>query len=393
MSGRAGRDGATPRGLAGPKAEKTVSLALQGGGAHGAFTWGVLDALLEDGRLAIEAITGASAGAMNAVVHGRGLDGGRRRRRPRPARDLLAAASASTEACRRRSAACSAISSTPGAGRSGRDVLARMVSPYSSNPLNINPAARRARRPDRLRARPGLHGRASCSSRRRTSGPARSPCSSGARAHRRPVMASACLPTVFQAVEIGGEPYWDGGYTGNPALFPLFYETPDGRHPARADQPGRAARDAAHGAPDPRPPERDHLQRQPAARAARGRVRVPPHRGGQAVDGGVQAGPHAPDRRQPACSTRTRRPPGSGPSGASSFAARRRARRPRRPGSGGTTRRSASAARSTWRPPSADGRPARHRPRLRPVDPQRRNRQTLERLMSASSSERVTGTA
>ena len=64
MTGRArGRAGPTG-GLAGPRAQKTVSLALQGGGAHGAFTWGVLDALLEDGRLAIEAITGASAGAM-----------------------------------------------------------------------------------------------------------------------------------------------------------------------------------------------------------------------------------------------------------------------------------------------------------------------------------------
>src|SRR5262245_65868467 len=64
-------------GLAGPKAEKAVSLALQGGGAHGAFTWGVLDALLEDGRLAIEAITGASAGSVNAVVLAEGwLEGG-----------------------------------------------------------------------------------------------------------------------------------------------------------------------------------------------------------------------------------------------------------------------------------------------------------------------------
>src|SRR3954451_7484344 len=67
MTGRAESNGA-PHGLAGPRARKTVSLALQGGGSHGAFTWGVLDALLQDGRLAIEAITGASAGAMNAVV-------------------------------------------------------------------------------------------------------------------------------------------------------------------------------------------------------------------------------------------------------------------------------------------------------------------------------------
>src|ERR1700682_6780845 len=77
MTGRARRHPGKTGGLAGARAEKTVSLALQGGGAHGAFTWGVLDALLEDGRLAVEAITGASAGAMNAVVMVEGwLDGG-----------------------------------------------------------------------------------------------------------------------------------------------------------------------------------------------------------------------------------------------------------------------------------------------------------------------------
>jgi predicted acylesterase/phospholipase RssA len=68
MTGRVGKPNGAPRGLAGPNAEKSLSLALPGGGAHGAFTWGVLDAILEDGRLAIEAITGASAGSMNAVV-------------------------------------------------------------------------------------------------------------------------------------------------------------------------------------------------------------------------------------------------------------------------------------------------------------------------------------
>ena len=69
--------GSAVRGFAGPKAEKSVSLALQGGGAHGAFTWGVLDAILEDGRLAIEAVTGASSGAMNAVVLDGRVDGRR----------------------------------------------------------------------------------------------------------------------------------------------------------------------------------------------------------------------------------------------------------------------------------------------------------------------------
>ena len=77
MTGLARRHPGETGGLAGPRAEKTVSLALQGGGAHGAFTWGVLDALLEDERLAVDAIAGASAGAMNAVVMVEGwLDGG-----------------------------------------------------------------------------------------------------------------------------------------------------------------------------------------------------------------------------------------------------------------------------------------------------------------------------
>src|SRR6476619_4692887 len=76
MTGRSRKPNGAPRGLAGPNAEKSVSLALQGGGAHGAFTWGVLDAILEDGRLSIEAISGASAGAMNAVVLAEGFING-----------------------------------------------------------------------------------------------------------------------------------------------------------------------------------------------------------------------------------------------------------------------------------------------------------------------------
>jgi NTE family protein len=78
MTGRAEKTSRPVRGLRSPNAERSISLALQGGGAHGAFTWGVLDHLLEDGRLAIEAITGASAGSMNAVVLFEGwLEGGR----------------------------------------------------------------------------------------------------------------------------------------------------------------------------------------------------------------------------------------------------------------------------------------------------------------------------
>ena len=126
-------------GLAGPRAEKTVSLALQGGGAHGAFTWGVLDALLEDGRLAVEAITGASAGAMNAVVMVQGwLEGG------------IDGARSALETFWRRASLDGSLSRTQ---RRLLSLDARLleqpglegcprphgVSPYSSNPLNINP--------------------------------------------------------------------------------------------------------------------------------------------------------------------------------------------------------------------------------------------------------------
>ena len=137
MTGRVRRHLGEIGGLAGPRARKSVSLALQGGGAHGAFTWGVLDALLEDGRLAVEAITGASAGAMNAVVMegwlGGGIDGAR----------------SQLETFWRRASFDGSL--TP-AQRSllGRmlgfwsiqawtDVIAQRFSPSEMNPLNINP--------------------------------------------------------------------------------------------------------------------------------------------------------------------------------------------------------------------------------------------------------------
>src|SRR6188474_922588 len=134
MTGRARRREGPTGGLAGPRAQKTVSLALQGGGAHGAFTWGVLDALLEDGRLAVEAITGASAGAMNAVVMvegwlGGGIDGAR----------------SHLETFWRRVSIDGHLSPAQ-RGLLGfwrdlapTDVVAQRFSPSELNPLNINP--------------------------------------------------------------------------------------------------------------------------------------------------------------------------------------------------------------------------------------------------------------
>ncbi|HEV2557755.1 MAG TPA: patatin-like phospholipase family protein [Microvirga sp.] len=221
MSGRAPRGTKLP-GLAGKRAEKAVSLALQGGGAHGAFTWGVLDALLDDGRLAIEAITGASAGAMNAVVMAEGfLEGG-----AEGAREHL-------EAFWRRASLDGGLSAVQRSllghvlgqwtSAAWTDLLARSFSPYETNPLNINPlrdAIEELIDFERVRACTGL----------KLFITATNVWTGKIAVFRGPdltadhLMASACLPTVFQAVEIDGVPYWDGGYMGNPALFPLFYE-------------------------------------------------------------------------------------------------------------------------------------------------------------------------
>jgi NTE family protein len=212
-----------PTGLVGPHAEKTVSLALQGGGAHGAFTWGVLDALLEDGRLAVEAVTGASAGAMNAVVMVQGwLQGG------------VDGARGALETFWRRASLDASLT------QSQRDLLnwvldnrayqawtglvAQSLSPYQANPLNLNPlrdVIDTLIEFDRVRACTDVALFVSATN-----------VWTGKVAIFRTqeltadhLMASACLPTVFQAVEIDGVPYWDGGYMGNPALFPLYYET------------------------------------------------------------------------------------------------------------------------------------------------------------------------
>jgi NTE family protein len=207
--------------LAGPRAEKPVSLALQGGGAHGAFTWGVLDALIEDGRLAFEAVTGASAGAMNAVVLVDGwLKGG-----PDGARDGLERfwreVSLDGDLGPAQRNVVSGLFSL-WKGNPVAEFWAKMLSPspYVSNPLNINPLRKALAEQvdfDRLRAADtaGLFvsatnvwtGKLAVFERERLTVD-----------H---LMASACLPTVFQAVEIDGVPYWDGGYLGNPPLYPL----------------------------------------------------------------------------------------------------------------------------------------------------------------------------
>jgi NTE family protein len=206
---------------------KLIELALQGGGAHGAFTWGVLDYLLGDDRVGIEGICGTSAGAMNAVVLADGLDQGGRE----GAREALDRFWATVS----RSAMFSPLQRTPLDRLSGRwtldnspgfiifDLFSRLVSPYQFNPLDINPLRMQLSALvdfEHVRHAEGIKLFVAATNVR----------TGKQKIFRREemtvdmVMASACLPFMFHAVEIEGEAYWDGGYMGNPALFPLVEE-------------------------------------------------------------------------------------------------------------------------------------------------------------------------
>lgn len=204
---------------------KHVNLALQGGGAHGAFSWGVLDRLLEDGRIGIESVSGTSAGAMNAVVMADGLiEGG-----PERAREKLEAfwrhisLDALSSPIRRSffDMLFSNWSLDHNPALFMMDMVTRVVSPYQFNPLNINPLRDLlARDVDFERIRRTEATRLFVSATNVHTGRVR--VFSGREVTADVVMASACLPFAFQAVEIGGVPYWDGGYMGNPVLFPFY---------------------------------------------------------------------------------------------------------------------------------------------------------------------------
>ena len=203
-----------------------VDFALQGGGAHGAFTWGVLDRLLEEPWLEIDGISGTSAGAMNAavLVDGYAQDGaeGARRHLRRYWREVAEAAAFSPF---RRSPLDIMM------GRwtldnsplfIGMDLMSRLYSPYDLNPGGRNPLRRILERLidfERL-------GRAPI----KLFITATNVRTGRGRVFRNPeitpevLLASACLPTLFQAVEIDGEAYWDGGYSGNPTITPLVRE-------------------------------------------------------------------------------------------------------------------------------------------------------------------------
>lgn len=240
-------DGTSPA----PRAPLMVDLALQGGGSHGAFTWGVLDRLLEEPWLKIDGISGTSAGAMNAAVLADGF-----------AENGAEGARAALERFWKKvsdAARFSPFQRGPLDVMMGRwtldhspafvmmDITARLFSPYDLNPGGNNPLRdilielvdfeRLSKAPMKLfiTATNVRTGRG--------------------RVFRNPeitadvLLASACLPTMFQAIEIDGEEYWDGGYSGNPTITPLVRECTSRDtilvqiNPIERPTPPRSARD------------------------------------------------------------------------------------------------------------------------------------------------------
>jgi NTE family protein len=189
----------------------TLNLALQGGGAHGAFTWGVLDRLLEAEGFALEGLSGTSAGALNAVVLASGwLAGG-----PDGARRALAELWREVGALARFSPA-----RVGGLTQMAADFTAQMLSPYQLNPLGLNPLRRILEQLvdfERLRVERTVQLFVAATHLRT----GRSRIFRSRELTAEMVLASACLPQLHQAVEVEGELYWDGGFASNPPLAAL----------------------------------------------------------------------------------------------------------------------------------------------------------------------------
>ena len=200
-------------------APRLLNLALQGGGAHGAFTWGVLDALLEDDRIAFDGVSGTSAGAMNAVVLANGwMAGGRDGARAALRRFWTALADTMPMDVTRQD--------PDGAVRLAPMVKlwmawAHYVTPAQFNPMDVNPLRELLLDQvdfDGLRRRPPF--RLFVAATDADSASLR--VFEGHELSVDAVLASGCLPTVFHAPRIDGRTYWDGGYAANPAVYPLL---------------------------------------------------------------------------------------------------------------------------------------------------------------------------
>ncbi|UYN97383.1 MAG: patatin-like phospholipase family protein [Enhydrobacter sp.] len=207
---------------------KRINLALQGGGSHGAFTWGVLDALIEDGRVEIEALSGTSAGAMNAAILMQGWARGGAAGARQALRDFwtelgtYAAVSPIQRTAFDRLRGNWNLDDSPAALWS--DLIQRSLSPWQRNPLRYDPLRDLLRKHFDEKAVRACHrikafiaatnvqtGKIRIFSREELSIDA--------------LMASACLPNIHEAVVIDGVPYWDGGYRGNPPIWPFIYNS------------------------------------------------------------------------------------------------------------------------------------------------------------------------
>jgi NTE family protein len=212
--------------------QKPINLALQGGGSHGAFTWGVLDYLLEDGRLFVEAISATSAGTMNACAYAYGMHQGGAEKARQTLHDFW------WKVHDYGGSAYSPFKNTPWehfmmgktifGGENPAffmfDSFTRMFSPYQTNPFDFNPLR------DVLEKTIDFEALKECdcmklyiSTTHVKTGKVR--IFGTEELSTDVALASAALPYVFKAVTINGEDYWDGGYSGNPALFPLYYDT------------------------------------------------------------------------------------------------------------------------------------------------------------------------
>lgn len=211
------------RALSGPRtpAPARINLALQGGGAHGAFTWGVLDALLDDPHIEFEGLSGSSAGAMNAVVFTHGwLQGGRAGARDALARFWTELGKQMPWGLMTRRKGDSIAFSPAGKLLSS---WAGQFSPAQLNPFDLNPLRDLlAEQVDFEQLRKHSPFKLFIGTTQVSTGKLRV-----FRENELTVdvmLASACLPKIHRSVVIDGEAYWDGGYTANPAVFPLFYE-------------------------------------------------------------------------------------------------------------------------------------------------------------------------
>ena len=191
---------------------KRLSLALQGGGSFGAFTWGVLDRLLDEGEVEFDAISGASAGAVNAVVLAAGMIDGRAEAKAGLARFWKRMSKSASFL-----PMTSLASATMGAGF---NVFARSLLPHQFNPFDLNPLREALAEEidfERLRAQSPV--KLLIAATRVRDGELR--IFRETELSIEMVLASACLPLIHHTVEVESEPYWDGGYVANPPIIPL----------------------------------------------------------------------------------------------------------------------------------------------------------------------------